>query len=672
MRRGFLIDIDGNIHHTFGDGGRYTPLHGQMQTNLLALIDDRLKPAVQTTLLRARRSEETERSGYFELEVDGVRERLRVEVQAMPPDYNGRRLYLLQLLPEETMPARVDTLLESEQSDQATVDEVAWLRQELVIARQSLESLMQEVGTRNEELQAANEELTAANEELQSTNEELQSVNEELYTVNNEYQKKISELQATTDDLNNVIQSTEIGVLFTDRQRNIRRFTPKATQFLRLIESDVGRPLKDVSPRLPIPDLDGLAKGVVQNASTHEQEVKAEDGQWYLLRVLPYRDNNKNVDGVVLAFVDIHQQKMAELAARIAEERYEMAVAQSGLGIWDWQVQTGELFWSEEFKAMLRVDPYRFDGKFEDFKKRVHPDDAERVEKAIAAHFEKGEPYSLEFRMKRDDGTDVLIHSRGGAIRGDDNAVIRLVGFADDVSERKRQEKALRYEHTPVMIHSIDTEGRLIDVNPFWLKRLGYERDEVIGKPSTDFLTEESRKRAVEQYLPAFFETGHCENLPYQLVARSGEVVDVLLSASSVRDAAGEVVASVATLVDATALSDGQLAQLGLLESIDDLPVAIGIFDIHNRLVRWNRAYADFYAPIEDKLVAGASFAELLEATAAAGIYVDEISIEDEVDVRLGGERWSIERTLTAGGKVRVLDHRMIDGSLAAFRYKIQ
>ena len=89
------------------------------------------------------------------------------------------------------------------------------------------------------------------------------------------------------------------------------------------------------------------------------------------------------------------------------------------------------------------------------------------------------------------------------------------------------------YENTPVMMHSIDHEGRLVSVNNYWLETLGYERADVLGRQSTDFLTEASRRHAVEVTLPVFLKTGVARDVEYQMVKQSGEVIDVLLSANS-------------------------------------------------------------------------------------------------------------------------------------------
>ncbi len=91
------------------------------------------------------------------------------------------------------------------------------------------------------------------------------------------------------------------------------------------------------------------------------------------------------------------------------------------------------------------------------------------------------------------------------------------------------------YEETPVMMHSIDRDGRIMSVNNRWLEVLGYDRGEVLGKLSTDFLTVASRQRAIEVELPKFFETGAARDVEYQMVKKPGSVVDVLFSATSER-----------------------------------------------------------------------------------------------------------------------------------------
>ena len=106
------------------------------------------------------------------------------------------------------------------------------------------------------------------------------------------------------------------------------------------------------------------------------------------------------------------------------------------------------------------------------------------------------------------------------------------------------------YEHIPVMMHSIDREGRLTIVNNRWLKVLGYELAEVLGRPSTDFLTDASRRFAVEYALPEFYRTGIAFDVELQLVKKNGQIIDVVLSAIAARDEAGEITESIGYIVD--------------------------------------------------------------------------------------------------------------------------
>ncbi len=131
-----------------------------------------------------------------------------------------------------------------------------------------------------------------------------------------------------------------------------------------------------------------------------------------------------------------------------------------------------------------------------------------------------------------------------------------------DITNLEKAKGALResearsrslYHQTPVMMHAIDATGRLVSVNDHWLVTLGYEEQEVLGRQSTAFMTEASRRFAEEQVDPAYFETGICRDVPYQMVKRNGEVVEVLLSATAVWNANGEIEQSLAVIVDVTA-----------------------------------------------------------------------------------------------------------------------
>jgi PAS domain S-box-containing protein len=126
-----------------------------------------------------------------------------------------------------------------------------------------------------------------------------------------------------------------------------------------------------------------------------------------------------------------------------------------------------------------------------------------------------------------------------------------LTQTIDELKQSKDKVSAL-YNGTPIMLHSIDRMGNLIEVNNYWLKTMGYERGEVIGRKVVEFYTETSRKYALESVQPAFFQSGIAQNIEYQFVKKNGELIDVLLSAVGERDAGRNVVRSLAVIEDIT------------------------------------------------------------------------------------------------------------------------
>jgi two-component system, chemotaxis family, CheB/CheR fusion protein len=197
--------------------------------------------------------------------------------------------------------------------DDVSREQLTGLEAELSHTKENLQSAIEELETSNEELQAANEELQASNEELQSTNEELQSVNEELYTVNAEYQRKIGELTEITNDMDNLLTSTEVGTVFLDAELKIRKFTPQIADTFALMPHDVGRPIETFTSKLDHPELNDDLKRVLATSQPVERELTDVEGRNYFLRIFPYRARG-TARGVVLTIIDVSGLKEAENA----------------------------------------------------------------------------------------------------------------------------------------------------------------------------------------------------------------------------------------------------------------------------------------------------------------------------------------------------------------------
>lgn len=208
-------------------------------------------------------------------------------------------------------------------SETAEESVVKLLENELKTTREELQSNLEEQETTNEELKAANEEVTSINEELQSTNEELetakeelQSMNEELTTVNSQLQDKVNELTISNSDLANLLRSTDIATLFLDLRLGIKRFTPASRALFKLIVTDVGRPLSDITAIVNDPSLLTDAEQVLDKLTTLEKEVFTKDNHCYLRRVLPYRTQDERIDGVVITYVDMTERRRGEEGLR--------------------------------------------------------------------------------------------------------------------------------------------------------------------------------------------------------------------------------------------------------------------------------------------------------------------------------------------------------------------
>jgi two-component system CheB/CheR fusion protein len=168
--------------------------------------------------------------------------------------------------------------------------------------------------------------LQSTNEELETSREELQSINEELMTVNTEHQAKIDELSKVSDDLLNLLNSTDIAMMFLDNSLCIRRYTPSISGLFNIIKSDIGRPLSHVTSNLDYQDLEKDLESVLDTLHSKQIDVATKDGHWFNLRILPYRTADNVIGGVVISFIDIDERRKA---AKNSEELKQLKVARS-------------------------------------------------------------------------------------------------------------------------------------------------------------------------------------------------------------------------------------------------------------------------------------------------------------------------------------------------------
>ena len=244
-----------------------------------------------------------------------------VRIEVHPVHSEGEELLLVSFFDEPVREPRPDRPIESAED----VSRVAELERELDVTRKELQSAIHDLEIANEEQKAINQEAMSANEEFQSTNEELmtsreelQSLNEELTALNSQLQETLERQRSTSNDLQNILDSSGVATLFLDSALNIRFFTPAAKSLFRVIASDIGRPLSDLTPLAADHNLLADARAVLTSLAPLGREIEGEGGAWYVRRILPYRTQDNRIDGVVITFADISEIKAAEREIRAA------------------------------------------------------------------------------------------------------------------------------------------------------------------------------------------------------------------------------------------------------------------------------------------------------------------------------------------------------------------
>ena len=342
---GALVNELGEILYLLGRTGRYLESPpGEASLNIFRMARPGLRGDLTIALHRAVSQGILMRSTGLRVVDDNKTIVLDLTVLPVPPNAEGtiqRGLYLVLLeeraVVEEPRQVRVPQVDATDRPNALGPDLDSYilrLKEELRGKDEYLQTTIEELETSNEELRSAHEEMQSVNEEMQSTNEELetskeelQSVNEELATVNSELQAKVLDLTRSNNDMVNLLSGTGIATIFVDRQLCILRFTPTISALINLIETDVGRPVDQVRSKLVgYDDLTADLKAVLESLVPKEREVQAASGEWYLLRIRPYRTLDNVIDGAVITFTDISALKTAQLALRDSEALRRLAV----------------------------------------------------------------------------------------------------------------------------------------------------------------------------------------------------------------------------------------------------------------------------------------------------------------------------------------------------------
>ena len=327
-----LTNDTGDIFYVSGRTGNYLePAAGKANWNLFAMAREGLRYELTRAFAAALRQTASVALHGLKVETNGRTQHVDVTVQRLAEPESLRGLVMI-VFTDTAAPAAAAAAGQSAKSP-ARSPRLAELEQELLQVRGEARATHEEMQTSQEELRSANEELQSTNEELQSTNEELttskeemQSMNEELQTVNTELQAKVDELSRASNDMKNLLDSTDIATLFLDKELNVRRFTPQTTKIIKLIAGDAGRPITDLASELCYPELSADAREVLRKLAAVEKPVGTRDGRWFTVRIMPYRTQDDRIDGVVITFANITSAKTLEARLRKNQSALEQHV----------------------------------------------------------------------------------------------------------------------------------------------------------------------------------------------------------------------------------------------------------------------------------------------------------------------------------------------------------
>jgi two-component system CheB/CheR fusion protein len=439
-----VVDEHGEVLHFSGRTGRFLePAPGVASLNVLSLVHRDLRLDLRSALQRAAAKGERVETPPVGLSLEGVLIGVNMAVEPLNrPDEPVSLVVVFQEI--GPMPEYLAASELSSEHVQRLESELGVTKDRLQATIEELESTNEELKSSNEEYQSINEELQSANEELETSKEELQSVNEELQTVNHELATRVSELGRANSDLKNLLESTQIATIFLDNDLRVRSFTPAAVEVFHLLDTDVGRPIGHIAPRLDYPDLQQDARGVIRTLRPVEREVTGEGDRRFLTRVLPYRSIENVIAGAVVTFLDVTATTRAEAALRESEARFRSLFDLSALGQAQMDPFSLELrAVNSKLAEMLGYAPDGLIGK--SILSITHPDDREmnRVEwEKVVAGERPG--LSLEKRLLRRDGEPLWVQVSVALLRDANGQPVSTAAMIQDITARRAAEERQR------------------------------------------------------------------------------------------------------------------------------------------------------------------------------------------------------------------------------------
>ncbi|UOQ71306.1 PAS domain-containing protein [Hymenobacter cellulosilyticus] len=328
-----VINARGEILYVNGRTGRYLePAPGLGSMNLFEMAREDLNYELSGLVHKANATHEDAVADNVRVKTESGYQLLRITVKYLE-EVDTLAGLLLVVFEDQPTPRKV-RLSKTSLGDGMNKDAAAALEKELHYTKRRLQITIEEMESSVEELKSTNEELQSANEELQSTNEEamtnkkeMQSLNEELMTLNMQYLSKTEELSMAANDMKNLLDATEIATIFLDNDMVIKRFTPSVSRIIKLLPSDAGRPITHFASNLRHENLAADIQQVLDRLVSIDSNIQTTTGEWYAMRILPYRTLDNYISGTVITFTDIsglkHLEEQLQETSRFANSIIE-------------------------------------------------------------------------------------------------------------------------------------------------------------------------------------------------------------------------------------------------------------------------------------------------------------------------------------------------------------
>jgi len=299
------VNENNQVQSSYGDTSTYL-LQKHFTTNLSELLPKPLGVAYKILCINALK--ENKKVDVHSIKIKKDQKIIKVNLSVSPLELNNKQKLLLVIF---TRDRRADKKGDSVFDESIYLDQYTKnLEDELKELKDKLNTAYERLDASNENMQSFNEELISANEEMQSTNEEMQSVNEELQTINSDYQLKNKELLEINDDLDNYFRSNINGQLIINNDLQLMKFSPGAVKLINLLDSDIGRPLSNISTNIKFESIIDDIKQVLLKGAVITKEIETQNGKWYQIMTMPYfeQTNNRN-NGAIITFNDITELK---------------------------------------------------------------------------------------------------------------------------------------------------------------------------------------------------------------------------------------------------------------------------------------------------------------------------------------------------------------------------